>query len=261
MANSENKIVRFFQKEWEPVTYCGETFGWKTRLTGFAVGTAAGLLAGMVLFSSWIPELFVALLAGWIAQKWYVELLLERRKKDFQSQLCDYLDAVSTCLSCGRNPYDSFLSAEEVVQELYLEGAPIRTEGKNISEGLKNGRQIGEVLGIAAKESRCQDLRTYGEIYKSCSAAGGNLKKVTDESRNKLMEKILVEQEIKTVLAGPRNELNIMALIPFVILASLRSMSGDFLPDDGISMGTNIVALAIFVISYWMGRKMVQIKV
>ena len=70
-----------------------------------------------------------------------------------------------------------------------------------------------------------------------------------------------MEQEIKTVLAGPRNELNIMALMPFVILASLRSMSGDFLPDDGISMGTNIVALAIFVISYWMGRKMVQIKV
>lgn len=255
------KISDWIRHEWEPVSYCGAGFGWKERGMGFLLGFGAGMLAAMILFTSVPLEILTGVLMGWIFQKRYVEFLVRRRKKEFMKQFCDYLDAVSTSLSCGRNTYDSFLSAAEEMRELYTPGTPICVESGKVANGLKNGRPVKILLANMAEESRCTDVKTYGEIYSACSLAGGNVKKVTDDSKEKLSEKLSLESEIQTVLSGPKNELNIMALMPFVILASLRFMSGDFIPEDSVSMTVNLIALGLFMVSYAAGRKIVQIQV
>ena len=76
-----------------------------------------------------------------------------------------------------------------------------------------------------------------------------------------IIEKIAIEQEIQTVLTGPKNELNIMVLMPLVILASLRVLGGGIITDDSSSMLVNTIALGIFGGSYWLGRKIVDIRV
>lgn len=261
MNGIKQTFGKWIKQEWSPVSYCGAVFGYKVRCIAFMLGMAAGILGGTILFTSIVVELLTGVLAGWIAQKSYVEFLIKRRKREFMKQFCDYLDAVSTCLSCGKNTYDSFLSADEEVRELYPENAPICVESQKVANGLKNGRQIRELIAVMAKDSHCSDVKTYGEIYSACSQAGGNLKKVTDDSREKLSEKLSLESEIQTVLSGPKNELNIMALMPFIILASLRVMSGDFIPEDSVSMTVNIIALGLFAFSYAAGRRIVQIRV
>lgn len=261
MKEVKQKFGNWLKEEWSPVSYCGAVFGYKVRCIAFLLGMAAGILGGMILFTSIVVELLTGILAGWIAQKSYVEFLIKRRKRDFMKQFCDYLDAVSTCLSCGKNTYDSFLSAEEEVRELYPETSPICVESRKVANGLKNGRQVRDLIATMAKNTRCSDVKTYGEIYSACSQAGGNLKKVTDDSREKLSEKLSLESEIQTVLSGPKNELNIMALMPFIILSSLRVMSGEFIPEDFVSMTVNIIALGLFALSYAAGRRIVQIQV
>lgn len=261
MKESRKKFGDWLKREWAPVTYCGMTFGGKIRGMAFLLGMAAGICAGMILFTSIPLEIITGIIVGWMAQNAYVEFLKTRRKKEFMRQFCDYLDAVGTCLSCGRNTYDSFLSADEEMRELYPEGAPICVESRMVSAGLKNGRQIRDLISKMAEDSQCSDVKTYGEIYSACSQAGGNLKKVTDDSREKLSEKLSLESEIQTVLSGPKNELNIMALMPFLILAALRLMSGEFIPEDSVSMAVNIAALVLFVFSYAAGRKIVKIQV
>ena len=76
-----------------------------------------------------------------------------------------------------------------------------------------------------------------------------------------IVEKIAIEQEIQTVLTGPKNELNIMVLMPLVILAALRVLGGGIITDDSSSMLVNTIALGIFAGSYWLGRKIVDIRV
>lgn len=256
-------LVREKTKKWKeavsPVEYCGKRFTGKDRLIGFLGGSAAGFLASMILFDHTVLRILAALAAGYVAQAVYLSKLVERRQKTFQSQFCDYLDSISTSLACGKNPYDSFLSADHDMRDLYPSGSPICVESGKLIDGLQNGRPIAELLSQMAEESKCPDVRTYGEIFAVANHAGGNLKRVTDDSRDKLLEKTAVENEIQTVLAGPKNELNIMALMPLVILAALRAMSGEYLPADSVSTLTNTISLLIFAGSYYAGRKIIEI--
>lgn len=254
---NRTRTTRIFSFE----TYCGKTYGLQDLAVGFLGGFAGGLVTGFLLFGHPVPELLLALLFGWYFRGAYVRHKVEKRKRDFLDQFCDYLDSIATSLAVGRNGYESFLTADEDMRELYEKGAPIRYASGRLTEGLRNGRAIPELLREMAEMTDCSSVRTFGEIYQICSTAGGNLKHIVGDTRNMIIEKIAIEQEIQTVLTGPKNELNIMVLMPLVILASLRVLGGGIITDDSSSMLVNTIALGIFAGSYWLGRKIVDIRV
>ncbi|MEE1300028.1 MAG: hypothetical protein UHI93_05730 [Acutalibacteraceae bacterium] len=241
--------------------YCGKTYGVRDLSVGFLGGFAGGLATGFLLFGHPVPELVLAVLFGWYFRGAWVRRKVEKRKRDFLDQFCDYLDSIATSLAVGRNGYEAFLTADDDMKELYEKGAPIRYASGRLTEGLKNGRAIPDLLREMAEETDCSSVRTFGEIYQICSTAGGNLKHIVGDTRNMIIEKIAIEQEIQTVLTGPKNELNIMVLMPLVILASLRVLGGGIITDDSSSMLVNTIALGIFGGSYWLGRKIVDIRV
>lgn len=254
---SRTRKIRIFSFE----TYCGRTFGIRDLSVGFLGGFGAGLIAGYLLFHHPVPELVLALVFGWYFRGAFVRYKVEKRKEEFLDQFCDYLDSIATSLAVGRNGYESFLTAEEDMKELYEKGAPIRYASGRLAEGLRNGRAIPDLLREMAEETDCSSVRTFGEIYQICSTAGGNLKHIVGDTRNMIIEKIAIEREIQTVLTGPKNELNIMVLMPLAILAALRVLGGGIISDDSSSMLVNTIALGIFVSSYWLGRKIVDIRV
>lgn len=228
---------------------------------GFAIGAAAGFLIGYIMFQSLPFELPLACIGGWFGSKWYVRVQLKKRKKEFLSQFCDYLDAVSASLSCGRNTIEAFSGAEKDMNGLFRTDAPICYESAKLTDGLNTGHRVQPLLSAMAEDSGCSEVRTFGDVYGICSSAGGNLKSIVDDTRSMLVEKNGVEQEIQTVLTGPKNELNIMAIMPLVLLASLRVFGGGFLDGNESSMAINAAALCIFVFSYLLGRKIVDIRV
>lgn len=242
-------------------TYCGKTYGVPDLSVGFLAGAAMGFVTGFLLYHHFVPELLLALLFGWYFRGAYVRYKVEKRKGEFLDQFCDYLDSIATSLSVGRNGYESFLAAETDMRELYGAGAPICYASARLTEGLKNGRSIPDLLQEMAELTDCSSVRTFGEIYQICSTAGGNLRHIVGDTRNMIIEKIAIEQEIQTVLTGPKNELNIMMIMPLVILAALRVLGGGLITDDSSSLLVNTVALGIFLSSYWLGQKIVDIRV
>ena len=250
-------MTRIFSFE----TYCGKTFGFRELCVGFSGGAGAGLLAGFLLFHRPLPELALAMFLGWVTRGTYIRHKVEKRKRDFLDQFCDYLDSIATSLAVGRNGYEAFLTADADMRELYEAGAPICYASARLTEGLKNGRALPDLLAEMAEESECSSVRTFGEIYGICSTAGGNLKLIVGDTRNMILEKVAIEQEIQTVLTGPKNELNLMILMPLIILAALRLFGGGILADDSSTMLVNTVALGIFLGSYRLGQKIVDIRV
>lgn len=75
------------------------------------------------------------------------------------------------------------------------------------------------------------------------------------------MDKIYLEQEIQTLLAGPKNELNLMMTMPFLIVAMLRAVGESAVVKGKLSIIVNGTALVFFILSYEIGRKMVDIRV
>ena len=238
---------------------CGKTFGWKECLAGGLIGALAGYAVGFIMFDLPVLEGLLALLGFLLGARLYLNHQVSKRQQEFRIQFCDYLDSLATSLSCGKNSYEAFLSADRDMQDLYAPESAICMESRLLVNGLSTGERVGPLLKNMSEHAACEDVATFGEIFTVCSRAGGNLKQVVDHSKTMLGEKISVETEIQTVLTGPKNELNLMACMPLVILACLRMMNGSLIEES--SWVINLVALGIFVVSYFVGRKMVDIRV
>lgn len=238
---------------------CGKQFGIKQAGSGFLLGAPIGFLIGYILFQRLPFELVLLLIGGLVGARAYPVFLMEKREQVFCLQFCDYLDSVSMSLACGRNTYDTFLSASADMQTLYPEDAPICLAGEYIAGNLMAGERLATLLEAVAKENNCEDVQTFGNVYLICEQAGGNLKQVVDQSRTMLTEKISIEAEISVLLAGPKNELYLMTGMPFVILTAMKLLSTDLFTAEHLAI--NLIALVLFAFSFLLGRKMVKIKV
>ena len=74
-----------------------------------------------------------------------------------------------------------------------------------------------------------------------------------------ISERIAVELEIQTMITGQKNQLNILAIMPVVMALLTRSFETD--SGNITVIIIKIVALGIFIFAYWLGTKIVDIKV
>jgi len=77
-------------------------------------------------------------------------------------------------------------------------------------------------------------------------------------------EKIDVEREIETILAAKKMEFHIMTLIPFGMIAYLKVSFPEFIQvlyGNLFGVVVMTVCLAIYVVSYEMGKRIVEIEV
>lgn len=240
-------------------TYCGKRYGIVEYGTGFFIGFILGYFAAIVIYGILVVNLIAALVAGVVMSKVYVNILIGKRKKEFTFEFCDYLDAISSSLSCGKNTFEAFLIANDDMQGLYPSNSPICIEGQRVANGLKSGRGIDELLKSMQERTMSEDVAIFADVYGICNLAGGDLRKTVNDTKFTIVEKINIENEIKTCLAAPKNELNIMAMMPIAITSALRVL-GDSLVGKS-SFLVNTIAVVIFVGAYLLGLKFVKIEV
>lgn len=239
--------------------YCGKRYGLKELAIGFLIGSFIGFLFSYFIYGILVINIIFSLVFGAIGARIYIDYLVSKRRKEFDLEFCDYLDAIASSLSCGKNSYEAFLIANEDVHGLYANSAPICIESQRISNGLQSGRGIDELLTSMAARTKSEDVAIFADVFSICNKAGGNLKQTVNDTKQTLIEKISIENEIDTALTAPKNELNIMATMPLVITATLRLFSESLISEGSILVNT--IAVCIFVFSYILGQRMVKIEV
>lgn len=239
--------------------YCGKKYGVSSYGTGFVIGAALGFFAASVIYGVLIINIISAVAAGVFASRIYVRYLIKRRKREFTLEFCDYLDAISSSLSCGKNSYEALLIANEDMHNLYSLNSPICVESGRVSNGLKSGRSIDELLTSMAERTASEDVRIFADVFSICNTAGGNLKQTVCDTKQTITEKIAIENEIATSLAAPKNELNIMAVMPIAITAALSILDNS--SNETSMIVINTIAVFIFIGSYILGLKFVNIEV
>ena len=239
--------------------YCGKRYGFSSHLIGFMLGASAGFITSEILYEKLSLNIILALIFGAIASHRYVNFLISNRRRQFAHEFCDYLDSISSSFSCGRNTYEAFLCAGEEIKDMYKADSPLYIESARLVDGLKNGRNIEELLCEMAERSGNTDVKIFCDVYSICNSVGGNLKKIVNDTKNTIVEKIDIEAEIQATLAGPKNELKIMTFMPLVITSTLKVFGDQFTGEN--SLVTNSIALMIFVFAYFIGSRIVEIRV
>jgi tight adherence protein B len=193
------------------------------------------------------------------------KVLLEKRKKNLNTQFKDLLYSLSSSLSAGKSVERAFLEAPEDLKMLYPdEETDIMKELNYIIVGLNVNETIESLLADLAERSGDEDIESFADVFVSCKRTGGNLIDVVRITSNIISDKIEIKREIATGLSEKKYEQKGMCMMMLLLILGLTYMSGDYMePMFTLTQGRAVmtVALIIFIASYFIGEKILNIKV
>ncbi len=224
------------------------------------VGGGASFAAAYIYFGNMTVSLIVAVIVAWKSISIYRNMLQTKRVKALTLQFRDMLESLSNSYTVGRNANDAFTDALEDMRAEHGEKAYITNELRLIRHARDMyGMEIKDLVVDLGKRSGIDDINSFASVFAISSDLGGNVGKVIRETRDIISDKIEIQMEIQTMVTSQKNELNIMAVMPFVVVLATNFLVA--VPDNIIVIAIKLVALAIFVGSYCMGLKIVKIKI
>lgn len=205
----------------------------------------------------------VGLAAGRLFMPIRRDQIIANRKKKLRTQFIDLLDSLATSISSGKNVPNAFIAAREDLLVQYQPDAYIVQEVDNIISGIQNNIDVGSMLINFGERSGIQDIRTFGRVFETSYSKGANLKDVVRNSHLILSNKCEIEAEIETKVASNKNEQNIMIIMPVILVGMLKLSGGDFAKNFTTPTGIlcTTIAIAAFVLAYFLGRKILKIEV
>ncbi len=232
------------------------------RLKAVGIGVALGIAVGYVFFESGIMAVLLSVIAAAAAQKPFEQYCRKQRLKKLLLQFKDLLETLAASYSAGQTTPMAFADAVEEMTNLYGENADIVNELRMINAGLQHNYNIEDLLVNFAQRSGLDDVDSFASVFEVCNRKGGNIRQIVAESRSVINDKIEIEMEIQTMIAGAKNELNIMMVMPFIIMLAMRGLGSTATGAEAFFMNAiaKAAALVIFVAAYIIGTKLVDIK-
>ncbi len=232
------------------------------RIIGFAIGFVAGFAAAHIMFGVAVASAIIGAIVGVFAVPIFRDILQEKRKKELLMQFRDLLDSLSNSFSSGKNTPDAFADAYNDLKMAYSDKAPMVKEVAIIMSGLHNNYVIEELLRDMSARCGIDDINSFAETFAVCNRLGGNLKKIVADSRDIISDKIEIEMEIQTTVASSKNDIKIMCVMPFLIIAMMGMLGEDSITaNTPLNVIVKIIAIIMFVVAYIIGQKITDIKV
>ncbi len=256
----------YYMKRWEKIGYA---------LLAFIVGAAVGYLfyggIGKDEFDqpttiTYILNIVIPSIAGFIATKLFIpartKAIISKRKRRLAKQFRDMLDGLTTSLSAGKNVTDSFYAVYEDLKVQYDSDAYILRELELILSGIQNNIPVEEMLEDFGNRSDIDDISSFAGVFSISYRKGGNIKDVIRNTHAILSDKMEIEEDIETMLTANKTEQNIMSIMPIAIVALIKGMSPDFAKNFTSPAGilASTVAIIFFIISYFVGKSVLNIK-
>lgn len=233
----------------------------KEKLVGGMIGALAGSVAIYIFFSSVILAVLSIPICFIIGVLLYKKMLLDKRNKQLVVQFRDMLEAISSSLGSGKNVKDAFITSYTDLKAQYGETAVIVRELRIIGTGITNNVGIEILLQDFARRSHNENVQNFADVFSVANRKGGNIRQIIFETKNVINEKIMVEQDIQTLISGKKNELNIMMVLPLIVVNQTKAMQGGEVSDIVFGYLVKLVAFGMFVLAYVIGRKMMKIEV
>lgn len=216
---------------------------------------------------TYILDIVIMAIVGLAAGRLFIpirtEQIIVERKKKLRRQFIDLLDSLSSSISSGKNVSNAFVAAREDLLVQYQPDAYIVQEVDNIISGIQNNIDVGSMLLNFGERSGIQDIRTFGRVFETAYSKGANLKDVMRNCHMILSNKCEIEAEIETKVASNKNEQNIMAIMPIVLIGMIKMAGSDFSENFTTPSGIlcTTIAIGAFVGAYMLGRKILKIEV
>ncbi len=220
-------------------------------------------VAAWILYkSAWGMLLGIIILP--MCREYYRKKRISERKQELLSQFKDVMQSVSVALMSGYSIENAWKEAEKEIEEIYGKTAYMAEEMRHMNSGIRMNQPVEQLLYQFAGRSGCEDIAEFAEIFRFAKRGGGNFEKIIQKTVLQITEKMDVEREIETVIAGRKMEQKIMNVVPVGLLAYLNISSKEFLaPLYGNLFGAGVMTVAFlaYLCALIMAHKMIDIRI
>ena len=179
-------------------------------------------------------------------------------------QFKDALNALSVAVQAGYSVENAVAACSRDLERLYPKETDIVKEFHYIETQLRVSVPVEELLLSLGDRSGIEDVENFAAVFYTAKRTGGDMNRIIQTSARMLGDKIDVRKEIETTLAAKKAEQMIMSLMPAGIILYLKLTSPGFLSvlyGNLFGMCAMTLCLGIYVLSYWLGRRIVDIEV
>lgn len=245
-------------------------------LAAFAVGAAVGYLfyggigkdeyGRSTALTYTLNTFFMAgtgLAAGCVFVPIRTKQLLDKRRRELNTQFRDFLENFSTSLGAGKTVVDAIQSSYTDMIVQYEESAYILKELAILQEGIKNNIDLEELFADFGERSGNADIISFANVFAISYRRGGNMKDTIRNTYDILSDKLEINEDIETMITANKNELNVMMVMPLALVGVIKVMSPEF--GEKFATVSGIIATTIgvvmFVVAYFVGQKIMKIKI
>lgn len=233
----------------------------KDRLIAFLLGGGSAVVVSWLFFGNVVVSVAAFIVAGIYAQPVYQGYKCEKRRKALLMQFRDMLESLTASYSAGKNTLEAFTDAQEDLAHIYSDETYIVKEVGLVVGGMRNNLNVEDLLLNFAARSGLDDVQNFADVFRVAIRQGANIKDIIFSTRDVIGEKIEIEMEINTILSGNKNELYIMMVMPLIIIVGLGGFGSGTSNNSMINIAVKTVALGLFALAYWLGRKFTRIEI
>ncbi len=191
--------------------------------------------------------------------------IIAKRKKQLTIQFKDMLYSLSSALSVGKSVEMGLRDCLKDLEIIYPDSdTDIIVEIEYILRGIGMNTPTEAMFRQFADRSHIEDIENFVDVFITCKRTGGDIIEVIRSTSNTIGDKIEIKQEIDTLISGKKYEFQFLMVMPVAMVFVLSTTAADYMVPVFTTVIGRImmtIAIAIFIIAYFVGSKIMNIEI
>lgn len=220
-------------------------------------------LIAYLFYDHWIGIIFSPIIYL-IVKNGVAKKLCKKRKEQLSKQFQEAMQAVCTSLLAGASLENAWKEAQHEMVLLHGEMSDMSQEMKLMNQKIELRIPLEKVLQEFAERSEIDDIISFSEVFLFAKRGGGNLTQIIENTVYQMQNKLVIEEDIKILVASKKLEQRIMEIVPIGILTYLKLTSYDYLSvlyANPIGILFMTICLGIYVVAIQISDRILEIQV
>lgn len=219
---------------------------------------------GWLFFDTYLGVVFSPIIVI-VLKKVLEDYLCEQRLKNIRNQFKDVLFFLSSAFASGLHLQDGLESAYVQIKEIH---GPNSEMAEELYVMVLKLREVAwgemELWQDLSRRTGLEDIEDFSEVFAACRDAGGDMISAVDKAAGMIVEKINIENEMRTMFAQKKTEGRMVGTMPVIMILFLRLTSPGYLSvmyetiPGRIMMFISMIGIAY---SFYLTEKITRVEV
>lgn len=188
----------------------------------------------------------------------------QKRNVIFLNQFRDGMYSIASSLRAGASLQTALKRCEEDLRKEHItqKDKPMLEEISQINHDIEFGMSVDQSLRAFKDRMNLEDVEQFVDSILITRSKGGNLTKVTQNTSERIADKISIQQEIQVATAQKRSEAKVLTFFPLGIVLVLLVLNPEYMKpmyDNILGNFMLFIAALMLVANYLVGKKVTDI--